>query len=198
LARSAALFQAQRAKNEFGYDLDGRITSASHPTSTISLSYNDRGEVVGSSGGAGNATFGYDADGRMTSRTNPGGQNTTFTYDNASNLATASGYASGAAQNFTYDNADQLTHSDYGTGNISRDYTYDNLGRLSTDTVKTGAGASLAPISYGYDNNSNVTSQNTTGLSGAGTNSYSYDWANRLTSWTNPASTVTNRARRTR
>ena len=183
---------APAATKTFGYDLDGRITSASHPASTVNLSYNDRGEVVNTTGGAGSGSYAYDADGRMTSRTDPGGQSTTFTYDNAGNVATASGFAGGPSQSFTYDNANQLTHTDYGTGNISRDYTYDNLGRLSTDTVKTGAGATLASLVYGYDNNSNVATENTTGLSGAGTNTYSYDWANRLTSWTNPSNTVSN------
>ena len=62
--------------------------------------------------------------------------------------------------------------------------------RLQTDTLKTSAAAVVASITYGYDNNSNLTSKVTTGFTGASSNTYGYDLANRLTSWTSGSTTV--------
>ena len=48
----------------------------------------------------------------------------------------------------------------------------------------------LASIGYGYDPNGNLTSKTTTGLAGASSNTYTYDEANRLTSWNNGTATT--------
>ena len=48
----------------------------------------------------------------------------------------------------------------------------------------------MASISYGYDPNGNLTSKTTAGFAGAAANTYSYDEANRLTSWNNGATTT--------
>ena len=69
-------------------------------------------------------------------------------------------------------------------------FGYDGLHRLTSDTVATSGGAQVASIGYGYNNNNDVTSMTTSGLSNPGggsgtiTNSYNYDQADRLTSWT--------------
>jgi RHS repeat-associated protein len=62
--------------------------------------------------------------------------------------------------------------------------------RLTSDTIDTAGGAQVAAISYGYNNDNDVTSETTSGLATPGggtgtvTNTYGYDEANRLTSWT--------------
>ncbi len=48
----------------------------------------------------------------------------------------------------------------------------------------------MASISYGYDPNGNLTSKTTSGFAGASANTYTYDEANRLTSWNNGTTTV--------
>src|SRR5207248_4099464 len=46
-------------------------------------------------------------------------------------------------------------------------------------------------ITYGYDVNNNETSKATVGFSGASSNTYTYDWADRLLSWNNGVNTST-------
>ena len=71
-----------------------------------------------------------------------------------------------------------------------RAFGYDSLHRLISDTVNTASGAQVAAIGYGYDADNDVTSMTTSGLATAGggtgtvTNTYGYDEASRLTSWT--------------
>src|SRR5262249_51287441 len=57
------------------------------------------------------------------------------------------------------------------------------------DTVKNSSGTAIWSASYGYDANSNLTSKviGPAGVAGAGTNTYGYDEANRLTSWAPPS-----------
>ncbi|MFI0406851.1 RHS repeat domain-containing protein [Actinomadura sp. 3N508] len=49
-----------------------------------------------------------------------------------------------------------------------------------------GAGL-VQDVAYGYDLDDHLTSKTTTGTAGAGQNTYGYDDAGRLTSWTDPA-----------
>ncbi|MFI6823458.1 hypothetical protein ACIBJE_21250 [Micromonospora sp. NPDC050187] len=79
----------------------------------------------------------------------------------------------------------------YGTDNNVRTLIYDRLQRLTTDTLRTANGTTtLGSITYGYDPNGNMNSKVTTGFAGASSNTYGYDLADRLTSWTR-GSTVT-------
>ena len=48
----------------------------------------------------------------------------------------------------------------------------------------------MASITYGYDPNGNLTSKTTTGTDRCGDNTYTYDDANRLTSWDNGTTTT--------
>jgi YD repeat-containing protein len=45
-------------------------------------------------------------------------------------------------------------------------------------------GATVASVSYGLDVDSQVTRKTTTGVQGAGDNTYAYDELGRLTTWT--------------
>ena len=64
------------------------------------------------------------------------------------------------------------------------------MNELTWDKLATASGATVASIGYGYDPNGNLTSKTTTGFAGATTNNYTYDEANRLTSWNNGATTT--------
>ncbi|HWL38008.1 MAG TPA: RHS repeat-associated core domain-containing protein [Frankiaceae bacterium] len=176
-----------------GYDLAGRLISAGHPSGNQTFGYDDRGLLTSSTGPAGNATLGYDEDGRLTSRTDPVGT-TSFTYDPRDLPATITDPITGRTQTLTYFNDGQLKTRQYGSGGATRSYTYDNQGRLATDTVNApSTGAVTTATSYGYDSVGNVASQTISpaGISGAGTHTYGYDLADRLTSWTGPAGTKT-------
>ncbi|GAA0840969.1 RHS repeat domain-containing protein [Streptosporangium amethystogenes subsp. fukuiense] len=57
--------------------------------------------------------------------------------------------------------------------------------------MKNSSGTELSKIVYGWDKDDLLTSKTTTGTAGAGTNTYGYDRAGRLTSWTAPGGAVT-------
>ncbi|MFD0891545.1 hypothetical protein ACFQ08_43940, partial [Streptosporangium algeriense] len=78
---------------------------------------------------------------------------------------------------------------DYGGGRVLA-FGYDDLGRPTSDTLTNAGGATVAAMTYGYDLNDHVTGKKTTGLGGAQDNTYAYDHAGRLTSWTHDGVTV--------
>jgi len=174
----------------FGYDLGGRLTSFSHPNGTQTLGYDDRGLVTNAAGPAGAMTGGYDKDGRLTSRTDSAGTHT-FTYDDDGRLANTVDPLTGATLAYSYDDA-----STAGTVRSTRTLDRDDLGRVVADTLETPSHAIKAQTLYGYDDNGNVTSREvlTPGTPGLGLHTYGYDWADRLTSWTTPASVTTSYA----
>ncbi|MCK9903998.1 DUF6531 domain-containing protein [Frankia sp. Cpl3] len=181
---------ATAAARTLGYDLAGKITSISHPQGSQAFTYNDRGRVTGASGNGGATSFTYDVNGRMASRTDPGSYSA-FTYNTRGDLSVVTGTATGGSRTLTYDSARQLTSVAYGAG-ATRTFGYDDLGRTVSDTL-TGSGGTLRTQTYGYDANDNrlTTTLSPATVASAGTQSYTYDHANRLTSWTDPASVTT-------
>ena len=179
--------EAATTARTIGYDIAGRLTAVSAPGGTDTYAYNDRGVVVSASGPSGNATFAYDADGNQKSRTDAAGTSV-FGYDRG-RLDTIKDALTGVTQKFGYDNAGSLASIAYGA-QFTRTYGYDDFGRATSDTVKNAAGQTTSSIAYGFDLNGHVTSKNTTGTAGAGQNTYGYDKAGRLTSWTSAAGKV--------
>jgi RHS repeat-associated protein len=191
---------APTASRTFAYDADGRILTAATaaagtagsfgyqaPTSE-SFSYDDRGLLLAAAGSAGSSSFTYNGSGQQTSVTDAAGTSS-FTYDSAGRLATDADAASGATGTYSYSNLDQVTQISYGPGKDTQSFGYDGLHRLTSDVVDTASGAQVSALGYGYDAAADVTSMTTTGLatpSGTGTvtNTYGYDEAGRLTSWT--------------
>ncbi|MGA5703631.1 RHS repeat-associated core domain-containing protein [Peterkaempfera bronchialis] len=107
----------------------------------------------------------------------------------------------GTAHNYTAVAQDASWHSgfylgyassqnSYGTGKATRSLGYDALHRLTSDVLTNPGGSTEASISYGYDLNDNETSKTTTGVVGAAAHTYTYDWADRLTSWNNGTATT--------
>ncbi|MDJ0383208.1 LamG-like jellyroll fold domain-containing protein [Streptomyces sp. G-G2] len=187
--------EAATASRSFTYDKDNRLLTAN--TAAIdttlratneTLTYNDRSQPLSVSGSGGTSSFAFNNDGLPTARTDASGT-TAYTYDNADRLATITDAATTTKLTYSYNTLSQPSTIQYGTGN-TRSYTYDHLHRLTGDSLKTSAGASVASIAYGYDGNDNETSKTTTGLAGAASNTYTYDWANRLTSWNNGTATT--------
>ena len=170
-----------------GWDLSGRQKSANHPSGTIAFAYDDRGLLTASTSPSGNASFTYDADGRMLSRSDAAGV-TSFTWTDRSELRTASDPLTGTTRTYTWDPAGQLDSVSYGTGAGARDYSFDDLGRLTEDKLTKADGTMTEREVYGYDADDNLTSQlvELAGNAGAGANTYGYDRAGRLVSWTKP------------
>ncbi|GIH29558.1 hypothetical protein Aph01nite_78680 [Acrocarpospora phusangensis] len=177
---------ATTAAKTFGYDLAGRMTSAGD----LTFSLNDRGALLKTTkSGVDQATFAYDANGRLTQRGDAAGA-TSFTWNGGDRLTTMTDPLTGVTVSYGYDDAGRRTSATHGSGGPARTYAYDDLDRLTSDVLKTGGGANLASITYGYDLENRLTAKTTTGTAGAGANTYAYDHSGRLTSWTSPTATT--------
>ncbi|MFZ4811313.1 MAG: DUF6531 domain-containing protein [Ilumatobacteraceae bacterium] len=187
-SESGAGAGASTASRTFGWDATGLRTSFGVPGGSATLAYDDRGLLLSATGPTGFAgsSFAYDDAGRQVSRTDASGTVTT-SWSSRGLPVTVVDPLSGQTGTSTWDAAAQLTKIAYAGGG-SRSFAYDDLGRVSSDQLKTSAGAVTAGYVVGYDVDSNVTSRSVTlpGNSGAGANSYGYDNAGRLTSWTKP------------
>jgi RHS repeat-associated protein len=192
---------APTAPRTFTYDADGRMKTAATgaagtqgtfgyqaPTSE-SFSYDDRGLLLAAAGSAGASAFTYNASGQQASVTNAAGTST-YTYNSGGLLATDADAASGATGTYSYNHLDQVTQISYGAGNNTQSFGYDNLHRLTSDVIDTAGGSQVAAAGYGFNADDDLTSMTTSGLATSGggtgtvTNTYGYDEANRLTSWT--------------
>ncbi|MEV8097778.1 LamG-like jellyroll fold domain-containing protein [Kitasatospora sp. NPDC085879] len=199
-SQSGAGSEAATATRNFTYDAVGQVkTAATTEVGTVgqagyqaatseSFGYDDRGDLLTATGSAGSSSFAYGKDGLMSSRTDAAGT-TGYTYDNAGRLATLSDPATGNTLTYTYNALSQPATVNYGASGQDRTFTYNSRHQLTGDTLKKGA-TTLASVGYGYDADGNLTSKNTTGVAGASNNTYTYDLANRLTSWNNGTATT--------
>ncbi|MEV4316755.1 LamG-like jellyroll fold domain-containing protein [Actinocrispum sp. NPDC049592] len=188
--------EAPTADKTFGYDPAGHVTSFGTPTGPTALTHDDRGNLLTIRGPSGDATFTYSADSRVATRADTSGT-ATFTYDLAGRPLSIADGLSGRTVDYTYNTAGQLTYTaEHGAERyVKRLYTYDPLGRLTSDKVTefdpTGPWTRTAlGTEYGYDRDDNVTSKTTIADNRPTANTYSYDGANRLTSWTAPTGTT--------
>ncbi|MFC4116586.1 polymorphic toxin-type HINT domain-containing protein [Nonomuraea zeae] len=181
---------AQVATPERGYRYDA--TGRQVGIGDYSLEYNDRGLLTKVTRGATQialAAFTYDALGNPLTRSDSSG-NATFTWDDNTRLATAADPVSGRAFTYGYDKDSRLTSLNSTSPVNTQVFTYDPLSRVETHTLKS-ATAQLAKITYGWDKDDHLISKTTEGTAGAGGNTYGYDRAGRLTSWTAPNGNVT-------
>ncbi|MEJ3749675.1 polymorphic toxin-type HINT domain-containing protein [Actinomycetes bacterium KLBMP 9797] len=179
--------EAATAQRNWDYDLADRLIGMSAPGGTNAYTYNDRGGLLTASGPSGVASFGYDVDGLVSSRTDAAGT-ATFTYDRG-RLHTMKDAVTGATQTLGYNAAGQESTVDYGSGRV-RTFGYDDFGRMTSDVLRNAAGQTVSSVTYVNDLNDHLTNKTTTGTAGAGQNTYQYDYAGRLTSWTGPKGTV--------
>ncbi|HEX4816260.1 MAG TPA: polymorphic toxin-type HINT domain-containing protein [Nonomuraea sp.] len=179
---------AASAERTFGYDPADRLTTAGD----LTITYNDRNLPLQiTRGGSQETAYAYDALGNPTQRIDAAGTST-FTWDNANRLKTATDPVTGRTLTYGYDPASRLKTITTTTGQAStQSFDYDALDRLTGQTLKNGSGTQLASITYGWDKDDNLTTKTTTGTAGAGTNTYTYDHAGRLLSWTAPGGATT-------
>ncbi|GAA2882278.1 hypothetical protein GCM10010524_13610 [Streptomyces mexicanus] len=198
---SGAGADAATAKRSFDYDADGRVLSADTDEAGIAgaadhqdatheeFTYDDRSDLLTASGSGGSSGFAYNDDGQMTSRTDAAGT-TTYGYDSAGRLSSLNDAATGTQMTFSYGVLNELRSVKYGSTGQTRTFGYNSAHELTSDVLVQGA-STVASFAYDYDKNGNLTYKKTTGVSGASTNTYGYDWANRLTSWNDGTKTTT-------
>ncbi|MFI5676910.1 LamG-like jellyroll fold domain-containing protein [Streptomyces cellulosae] len=199
-AMSGADADAATARRSFDYDADGRVLSADTDAAGITgevdhqaathdaFTYDDRGDVLTTSGSAGSSSFDYNDDGAMTSRTDAAGR-TAYGYDTAGRLSSLDDAATGTQLTYGYNQLNQPKTVKYGSTGQTRTFGYNSSHELTSDVLTQGA-STPASFTYDYDKNGNLTSKTTTGVSGASANTYTYDWANRLTSWNDGTKTT--------
>ena len=145
------------AASAFVYDANGNLTRMTDP----------RGGVT---------QYGYDLRDRLSTRTDPLGRIERFSYDPAGNL-TQHVDRKGQANTFIYDALGRRTTAAYGSADAST-YTYDAGDRLTA--VATTQGATTENLTRKFDLLDRLTSSATP----AGTVSYAYDAAGRMTTMT--------------
>ncbi|WP_393096894.1 LamG-like jellyroll fold domain-containing protein [Streptomyces sp. LN325] len=183
------------------YDLAGHLTAigTADDLTRNTYTYNDRSQLLTADGPGGMSNYGYNADGSMTLRRTTAGT-TNYGYDSAGRIDWVWDSITNNDIWYDFDAAGRPRLEQYATkpdgatqytATAKRTYGYDGLGRLNADTVTSMDGAStIASTTYGYDLDDNLTSKKTTGTAGAATNTYAYDYANRMTSWTKDGSTT--------
>lgn len=172
--------EAATSSRTLTYDLLGRLTSASTPAGEDTYSYDQRGRLLQASGPSGAASFAYDRDGQLQQRSDSSGTSV-FGYTKGQLTSVTDG-ASGAQVGLTYDATGAPSTVDYGAGRV-RTFGYDAFGRQASDVLKNSGGQTVASTAYEYNAKGSVSRKVTTGVSGASDNSYTYDDASRLTSW---------------
>ncbi|HET9654279.1 MAG TPA: LamG-like jellyroll fold domain-containing protein [Kineosporiaceae bacterium] len=177
----------------FGYDAAGRLTSAATGTgtnaATNTFTYDDRDLLLTATGASGSSTFSYTPDGLMASRADTDGT-TSYTYDGAGRLATLADPLTDTTSTYTYNDLSLPTRIAYGADRNTRSFGYDSLHRLTSDGVTAPDGTTVTSIKYRYDLDDNLTSKATAGVGAKTTNTYTYDAANRLSSWDNGTTTT--------
>jgi RHS repeat-associated protein len=173
----------------FTYDKAGRVKTASGSAGTMGVDYDDRSLVRTIAGAPGSSSFTYNPDGAMATRDDAAGT-TTYGYDTAGRLETVTNPTTAVRSTYRYNSLNQVKTITYGTNGNVRSLGYDDLHRLTADELKTPSATTIAKIEYGYDPNGNEKTKTTTGFGGSTTNTYDYDLADRLTSWTNGTGTT--------
>ena len=182
-----------------GYDADNRLTSTSFPGGSIAQTYDALGRRIAMTDPLGTTTFSYDAAskvtavaapqgivayaydaaGRRASMTVPGSRTVGYGYDAGNQLTSLTDWL-GQASSFIY-GADGMLTGMSRPGGLQTSYGYDAADRL-TSVNNDGPGGALKHFSYTLDASGNRTSV----TSGAGTESYTIDALNRITSATYP------------
>ncbi|MEW4451991.1 RHS repeat-associated core domain-containing protein [Bremerella sp. JC817] len=144
-----SITEADGVVTEFGYDVDGNLTSATYAVGTA-----DEATI--------SAT--YDAAGNMLTETDELGNVTTYTYDNfdrVTSVTSADPDGAGAQVatviTYTYNDFD-LVATESINGNTTT-YAYNTKGQVTsvTEADPDGAGSLTAPVtSYTYDSDGNV------------------------------------------
>ena len=195
------------ATRTFGYTPDGQISWADtatvgtsgqadyQPSTTENFGYDTAGDLLSASGtgatGSQSASFTYDADGQMSSRVDASGT-TGYTYDTDGRLSTLAlpADAGGTTLSYAYTPDSPNYTITYGTSGDLEALDFNSLHQPSSDTLTNGS-TSLGSIAYTYDQDGNEQTKDTTGFTGTVDNSYTYDWAGRLSTWSNTSGTTT-------
>lgn len=173
------------ATRTFGYDAAGNRTRIGTPSGDLTLAWDDR-DLLRSSTGVTDlfAAYAYDESGRATVRWDTSTV-TTFTWTDRDELDTATDSLTGTSHHYLWDDAGQLDKITEGAGAevTTRDYSYNDRGWLNLVVLTHPDGTNSAAQIYDYDVDGNVVLDWMIQPGGT-VNTYTYDHAGRLASWT--------------
>lgn len=163
----------------YGYNAGGQRASMTDGTGTTDYSYDADGHISSLTNGAGaTVIYGYDSAGHLTSLTYPNGNTVNRTWNGAGWLSSVSDWL-GHTTKFSYDHDGNLTGENYPNG-VSANSAFDNADELTSITDRKGS-TTLASFGYTRDSLGQVTTDTETGH-GSQTNSYGYNQLSQLTS----------------
>jgi len=182
----------------YTYDALDRLTTKAAPAGTLTYGYDEAGKLASISSNHAHGIhvdYSYDDLNRLSTVTDSrlqGNQTTTYTYDNASNVATVT-YPNGLTSTFTYDSLNRVTGlssqvSSYSyqrdaTGkltNASEDtgrtlvWNYDGINRLTNESISLAPSGHNGNVSYSLDPVGNRLSD-TSSLEGITPGSWSFN-----------------------
>jgi len=178
---------------DYMYDNCSRLISASQGNYSYSCKHDSRGRVIWESNTVADPTdiydvlFDYDAAGRLAKMIYPDGLEVSYEYDNLNRITRLySGNYTFASFDYNVDNMPNSVS--YGNGLNTR-YTYDSSLQLAQmlTTDPNQDNLTMLSLDYTYDNIGNIlqiTDERLTpgGLGICSTETYQYDWLNRLVS----------------
>jgi RHS repeat-associated protein len=162
----------------FGYDVLSRMTTATNPTGTVTLGYDNRGRASSVTDVFGQVvSYSYDANSNRTQLSLNAATSATYQYDNINRLTQLADSAS-LNTTFNYDVTNKLTSRTLPNGVVTTSQ-YDDLNRL-TRLTHAKSGNTLADFQYQLDAASNITQM----TDNIGVHGYTYDTRDRLTAVT--------------
>ncbi|HEV3359940.1 MAG TPA: RHS repeat-associated core domain-containing protein [Pseudonocardiaceae bacterium] len=189
--------EASTSDRTLGYDLDGNVVSQTGPSGASTFAYDDRGNLLSYTGPNGSGTYKYNGDNETIGRTDAAGAST-FGYDPAGRLSTVADPITNRTMAYGYDQGGRLASvtDNLSSQSTARTLTYDPLDRIASDQLTQVPEAGVPPVTkigqtYSYDRDNNVTSKSDVNTAGTATNTYTYDGAGRLATWTDPTNTTT-------
>jgi RHS repeat-associated protein len=168
----------------FGYDGDGERTSMSDGSGWTSYNHDPLGRLSSITDGNGHTIgYGRDPNGNVTSITYPNGKTVDRQFDTDGRLTGVTDWL-GNTTSFAYDTDSNLTTTTFPEPTQDTDsYGYNSAGQLDSVQIDR-ASSPLASLSYTLDADGLVTGDTETGLphvSGQADRDYGYDNANNLT-----------------
>ena len=182
----------------YTYDSLDRLITKATPEGTLSYTYDLAGHVASiqsSNSNGANVSYTYDdldrletvVDHRLT-----GNNTTTYSYDSASNVATAA-YPNGLQSSFTYDTLNRLTAMNAGTASYSYqlgptgnrtqatesngrtiNWSYDGIYRLTNESITSDPHSVDGSVAYGLDPVGNRLTESSS-IAGVNSGSYGYN-----------------------
>jgi RHS repeat-associated protein len=145
----------------YGYDSLDRLITKATPEGTLSYTYDAAGHVASiqsSNANGANVGYTYDIQNRLSAVVDnnlSGNNTTTYTYDPASNLATAT-YPNGVQSAMTYDALNRIT----GLATQNSSYAYQ---RGPTGTLSSASESNGRAVAWNYDGIYRLTNESITG-----------------------------------